>query len=74
MADLRRLLFNEQPVELQRQKKKRRRAGWWAKHFGGCATWHLCSAEPIHDASWHDAPAETLVELQVLFVTQPWLH
>ena len=62
MADLRKLLFNEQPADSRQQKKRRR--GWWAKHFGGCASWHLCSAEPVRGEASH-ASADTLVELQV---------
>ena len=63
MKDIRRLLFNEQPVK---ESRKRRRAKWWAKHFGGCATWHICSAEPIRTTAPEDARPENLLELQVL--------
>ena len=62
MKDIRRLLFNEQPAK---ESRKRRRARWWAKHFGGCAVWHVCSAEPIRGAAPADALPENLLELQV---------
>ncbi len=62
MKDIRRLLFNEQPA---RESKTRRRARWWAKHFGGCAIWHVCSAEPIRGPTPADALPQNLLELQV---------
>jgi len=66
MKDIKRLLFNERPAK---ESKKRRRARWWAKHFGGCAVWHVCSAEPIRGTAPADALPENLLQLQVLPVS-----